>query len=103
VEFGRGGTRGGEEHHRFAGGLGKADAEERARTLVDVHEDPDLWVTLQRDRDRRGPRARRNAGELDALRGELVHESCSERLRYIHRIFLECPYWMERMSTSTMS
>ncbi len=46
-------------------------------------------MALQGDGDRRGPRAWRDAGELDALCGELVHEGCSEGLRYIHTIYRE--------------
>ena len=86
VELGRRRSRRAQEHHRLARRLRQADAEERARALVDVHEHPDLGVALECHRERSRPRPRRHAGVLDALSGQLVHEGCGERLRYIHSI-----------------
>jgi 2-succinyl-6-hydroxy-2,4-cyclohexadiene-1-carboxylate synthase len=48
-------------------------------------------MSLQGDSDRRRPGTGRDASELDPLYGELVDESCSEGLRYIHRIYLYMP------------
>ena len=86
MELSRGGPRRRQQHDGLARGLGETDAEERARSLVDVHEDVRLRMPLQRHRDRRGPRARRHARVLDALHGKLVHEGRGERLRYVHRL-----------------
>ena len=86
MELGRRRAGRGKQHNRFTGGLGEADPEERAGALVDVDEDANLGVTLEGDGNRRRPGARRNARELNALRGELIDESCGERLRYIHTI-----------------
>jgi hypothetical protein len=43
-------------------------------------------MPLKRHRDRRRARAWRDAGELHALRRELVDESRRKTLRYIHTI-----------------
>jgi len=53
-----------------------------------MDEDSDLGVALQCNGDGGRSRARRDASKLDALGGELIDESCGERLRYIHRIYL---------------
>ena len=87
VKLGGGGAGRRQDDRRLAGRLAQADGEERPGSLVDVDEDFDARMTLQRHGDRRRARPRRDAGELDALRGQLVDEGRSEALGYIgHRI-----------------
>src|SRR5947207_15805926 len=87
----RRGCAGGRQHDgRLADGLAEAECKERAAPLVDMDEDFDTWMTLQRHGDGCRARPRRDAGELHALDRELVDEGRGKRLRYIgHRI--RCP------------
>ena len=87
VELGGGGAGRRQDDRRLSGRFAQADGEERPGSLVDMDEDFDARMTLQRHGDRRRARSRRDAGKLDALRGQLIHEGRGEGLRDIsHRI-----------------
>ena len=86
VKLGRGRARRRKHHGRLARGLAQADGKERAASFVDLDEDLDARMTLQRHGHRRGPRAGRHASKFHALHRQLVDEGGGERLGYIHRI-----------------
>ena len=87
MKLSRGGARGGKHDGRLARRLAQAEGKERAASLVDLDEDLDSRMPLQRHGDGSRARARRDAGELDALRRQLVDERGGEDLSYIgHRI-----------------